>query len=218
MSSNLVVSLYWYEALFFILSVISHGDGFRERRALEWLIPIGIIIFYFILSLSDTRILKSWVPRAFSFVGSSQLSRVEFQRYFFWILSAGTWLSIGRGFECCLHLLKADRWPQLSSTTAGSRCLLVLRVISDWLSPQFLTHSVPVPSFRTLVPQHPVPSSHRVPRNWVPSLRTLVPQHPVPSSTSSSTELSSTIWTLFYHSRIRVPPNWVPLLGTVVPS
>ena len=56
---------------FFILSVISHGDGFRERRALEWLIPIGIIIF-FILSLSDTRILKSRVLRAFSFVGHSQ--------------------------------------------------------------------------------------------------------------------------------------------------
>ena len=52
-------------------------------------------------------------------------SRVEFQRYFFWILSAGTWLSIGHGFECCLHLLKADRWPQLPSTTAGSLGYLV---------------------------------------------------------------------------------------------
>ena len=70
MSSNLVVSLYWYEAPFFVLSIISHGDGFRERRAREWLIPIGIIIF-FILSLSSTRTLKSRVPRAFSFVGFS---------------------------------------------------------------------------------------------------------------------------------------------------
>ena len=48
--------------------VMGHGDGFRERRALEWLIPIEIIIF-FILSLSGTRTLKSRVLRAFSFVG-----------------------------------------------------------------------------------------------------------------------------------------------------
>ena len=71
MSANIVGPLYWYEAtLFYILSVIRHDDGFRERRALEWLIPIGIIIF-FILSLSGTRTLKSRVLGAFSFVGFS---------------------------------------------------------------------------------------------------------------------------------------------------
>ena len=86
-------------------------------------VPIGIIIFFCVYKLSDTRHIESSSARYFSFVGHSQLSRVEFQRYIFWILSAGTWLSIGCGFECCLHLLKADRWPQLSSRLLDSGCL-----------------------------------------------------------------------------------------------
>ena len=51
MSSNQVVSLYWYEAtLSFIWSVISHGDGFRKRRALYRVTDFhrDYYIFYFI--------------------------------------------------------------------------------------------------------------------------------------------------------------------------
>ena len=47
---------YWYEAPFFILSLISHGDGFRECRVLEWLIPIGTIIISWILATVGSRV------------------------------------------------------------------------------------------------------------------------------------------------------------------
>ena len=79
MSANIVGPLYWYEAtLFFILSVISHGDGFRERRALEWLIPITIIIYF--LFYHSQALAPSG---SFSLCWFLAPSIVEFQRYFF---------------------------------------------------------------------------------------------------------------------------------------
>ena len=46
-------------------------------------VPIGIIIYFCVYKLSDTRHKESSSARYFSFVGHSQLSRVEFQRYIF---------------------------------------------------------------------------------------------------------------------------------------
>ena len=78
-------------------------------------VPIGIIIFC-VYKLSDTRHIKSRVLRdLFPLLVTRNYQESSSNATFFWILSAGTWLSIGCGFECCLHLLKADRWPQSSS-------------------------------------------------------------------------------------------------------
>ena len=86
-------------------------------------VPIGnYYIFVFIINSQTLVHIESSSARYFSFVGDSQLSRVEFQRHIFWILEfAGKKrdMSIGCGFECCLHLLKADRLAAVIITTAG---------------------------------------------------------------------------------------------------
>ena len=73
------------------------------------------------LSLSDTGILKSRVMGAFSIVpllaSCTLKSRVP---------------TIVRGFQYSLPLQKADHWPQLSSTTAGSRLFISIQKL-QWV-------------------------------------------------------------------------------------